>query len=75
MDYIGKIETFDVDCKIIIEELNRRLQMKNCSKILKYNNNIKKNISIKNNLVLNNKSKDIIYHLFKKYYYIFKYNK
>ena len=46
IDYIGKIENFEYDCKNIISELNKLFEKNNCQKRISYKN-IKINTSKK----------------------------
>ena len=75
IDYIGKIENFEEDCKIIISQLNKILKLNNYPKQLKYNY-IKVNSSkkeIKDDINIDNKK--LIYKMFKKDFDYFKYEK
>lgn len=76
INYIGKIENFEEDCKIIISQLNLLLKNNNCPKIIVYNNtkiNTSNNSSITDNIT--DENKDIIYNLFKKDFDSFNYKK
>ena len=76
INYIGKMENFEEDCKIIISQLNQIAKDNNCTKIIKYQN-IKKNASKQNNDAdnISDKNKDFIYEMFKKDFDYFKYAK
>ena len=75
VDYIGKIEDFEEDCKIIISQLNAILEVNNYPTKIKYNY-IQKNISRKNNTDdITNENKELIYEMFKKDFDYFKYDK
>ncbi len=75
INYIGKIENFEEDCKTIISQLNKILEVNNYPKQLedKY---IKTNTSNKkNNNVITNENKDLIYEMFKKDFDYFEYDR
>lgn len=75
LDYIGKIENFDEDCKNIISDINNILEKNNNKNRLTYKF-IKKNISIKNNNEeITDENKELIYNMFKKDFDYFNYGK
>jgi hypothetical protein len=79
VDYIGKLEDFEEDCKIIISQLNEILEVNNYPTKIKYNF-IQKNVSRKNNTDditddITNENKELIYEMFKKDFDYFKYDK
>lgn len=74
INYIGKIENFENDCKIIISELNKIFIDNNISKTIKYEN-IKRNVSVKNKDEISVKNKNIIYNMFIKDFEYFGYSK
>ena len=76
LNYIGKIENFEKDCKIIISQLNQILEDNSYPKKLKYNY-VKVNTSDKRNNDDNitDENKDLIYDMFKKDFEFFQYEK
>ena len=75
INYIGKIENFEQDCKIIISELNELYKKYNYStrisyKFIKINQSDKKN-----NDIISKKNKDLIFQMFKKDFTFFNYAK
>lgn len=75
INYIGKIENFEEDCKTIISQLNKILEVNNYPKQLEYKY-IKTNTSNKkNNNVITNENKDLIYEMFKKDFDYFEYDR
>tara|TARA_B110000967_G_C18833323_1_gene535258 strand:+ start:347 stop:979 length:633 start_codon:yes stop_codon:yes gene_type:complete len=75
INYIGKIENFEEDCKTIISQLNKILEVNNYPKQLEYKY-IKTNTSNKkNNDVITNENKDLIYEMFKKDFDYFEYDR
>jgi len=74
MDYIGKIENFEKDCKNIIEKLNFIFKENNVPKNIKYNYIVKNASSVyKEEITVENKEK--IYNMFKKDFEYFGYTK
>lgn len=75
INYIGKIENFEEDCKNIISQLNTLFNQNNCPKKILYKK-IKKNTSIKNNNdVITDENKSLIYNMFRKDFDYFNYHK
>lgn len=73
INYIGKIENFESDCKNIISELNYLFKKHNISKQIKYTN-VKLNTSSgSENITTENK--ELIYQMFKKDFDYFNYDK
>ena len=73
IDFIGKMENFENDCKEIIKILNNLFEKNQINKQIVYKN-IKLNKS-DNKEILSDESKEIIYTLFKKDFEYFNYNK
>jgi hypothetical protein len=73
IDFIGKIENFENDCKEIIEILNMLFEKNKINKHIVYKH-IKANAS-NNKEILSDESKEIIYTLFKKDFEYFNYDK
>lgn len=74
INYIGKIENFEYDCKNIINILNNIFEKENIPKKIHYNY-IKKNRSNSDKEILSDKNKDQIYNLFRKDFDYFNYDK
>ncbi len=75
VDYIGKIENFEEDCKNIISQLNAIFESNNCNKKIIYNY-IRKNKSNRNNEEeISAENKNLIYEMFKKDFDYFNYEK
>jgi hypothetical protein len=75
INYIGKIENFEKDCKIIISEINQILDVNNCLKKLEYKYE-KLNTSYNHNDDnITDENKDLIYNMFKKDFDYFQYEK
>ena len=75
INYIGKIENFEEDCKNIISQLNQIFEDNNCMKRIEYNY-MKVNKSNKqNNDDITAENKDLIYNMFKKDFEYFQYIK
>tara|TARA_X000000368_G_scaffold112523_2_gene87765 strand:- start:3820 stop:4437 length:618 start_codon:yes stop_codon:yes gene_type:complete len=74
LDYIGKIENFEDDCKNIISELNSLLEKNNLPKRIKYTN-IKINTSNRGHDDITDENKLLIYKMFKKDFDYFGYEK
>lgn len=75
INYIGKIENFEEDCKIIIAQLNKILKDNNNPKQIEYKH-IKINESIKHNCDdITNANKELIYNMFEKDFLYFQYEK
>jgi hypothetical protein len=75
INYIGKIENFEQDCKYIISQLNKLFEQNNCPKKILYKK-IKKNTSFnKNNDVITDENKSLIYNMFRKDFDYFNYHK
>ena len=74
VDFIGKIENFNSDIKKVINILNESFCENKLPKKIKFKD-IKLNKSKKEFTVLSQKSKDIIYNLFKKDFEYFGYDK
>jgi hypothetical protein len=74
LDYIGRMENFENDCKNIISELNSLLEKNNLSKRIKYSN-IKINKSNWGNQDITDENKELIYKMFKKDFDHFGYEK
>ena len=73
INFIGKIENFENDCKELIKILNNLYVKNHINKQIFYKN-IKSNTS-NNKEILSDESKEIIYTLFKKDFEYFNYNK
>jgi len=75
MNYIGKIENFEEDCKIIISQINEIIKDKNYMNKIKYEF-VKKNESTrKRQEAISDANKELIYHMFKKDFDYFQYTK
>jgi uncharacterized protein (UPF0335 family) len=75
MNYIGKIENFEEDCKNIISEINQIMKENNYEGRLKYKA-IKTNKSDRSHEeTISDANKDLIYHMFKKDFDYFQYDK
>jgi len=76
INYIGKIENYEHDCKTIISQLNILFDQNNCQKKIVYSN-IKKNSprSKSNNDLITPENKRLIYRKFRKDFYYFNYKK
>ena len=74
INFIGKMENFNDDCKLLILKLNKIFKDNKMTKRINFKN-IKINKSKKSNEKLNEESKKIIYELFKKDFEYFKYNR
>lgn len=75
MNYIGKIENFEVDCRIIISQINQILEDNNFTNRIEYEP-VKSNTSDRRNKeTISDKNKEIIYHMFKKDFDYFEYAK
>lgn len=75
INYIGKIENFEHDCKIIISQLNTLFDQNNCQTKILYKE-IKTNTSSKkNNDIITDENKNLIYNIFRKDFDYFKYHK
>lgn len=74
INFIGKIENFNRDCKFLIIILNIIFKKNRCPKRIKFKNK-KKNSSVKSKEKISKESKEIIYKLFKKDFDYFKYSK
>jgi len=75
VDYIGKIENFEEDCKNIISKLNEILEVNNYPTKITYNY-VHENLSgINNTDDITDENKEIIYEMFKKDFDYFKYEK
>ena len=74
VDYIGKFENFDEDCKTIVSDLNDRLHPEHPKRIT-YKNIIKNKTKQIKKDVLTDESKEVIYNLFKKDFDYFQYDK
>lgn len=75
INYIGRIENFEQDCKNIISQLNTLFYQNNCEKKITYKT-IKKNTSSKkNNDIITDENKNLIYNMFKKDFDYFNYDK
>ena len=76
INYIGKLENFEQDCKYIISQLNKLFEQKKCPKKILYEKNISKNASSKkNNDVITDENKSLIYAMFRKDFDYFNYHK
>ncbi len=77
VNYIGKIENFEEDCKKIILELNIIFEKNNCPKRIKYTdlklNTTENNSNNESNISQENK--ELIYTMFKKDFEYFNYEK
>lgn len=65
IDFIGKMENFNEDCRLLISKLNKIFEDNKIKKRINFKN-LKINKSKKSNEILNEESKKIIYKLFKK---------
>lgn len=75
INYIGKIENFENECKIIISQLNTLFDQNNCQTKILYKE-IKTNTSSKkNNDIITDENKNLIYNIFRKDFDYFKYHK
>ena len=75
INYIGKIENFEQDCKNIICQLNTLFDKKNCQKKILFKK-IKKNTSSKkNNDIITDENKSLIYKMFRKDFDYFNYDR
>ena len=74
IDYIGKMENFNIDLNNIVNIINDIYKNNNINKTIIFKN-IKINTSNHIEKELNDECKDIIYNIFKKDFDFFKYNK
>lgn len=74
INYTGKIENFEEDCKNIINNLNKLFIQNNCSKKIIYNY-VKVNCSTEKKDNITDENKELIYKMFKKDFDYFNYKK
>jgi len=74
VNFIGKIENFEKDCKEIISQLNRRIKENNLKHSLTYEKTWV-NKSKKQNEEISKRNKDLIYELFRKDFEYFNYKR
>lgn len=75
INYVGKIENFEEDCKNIISELNEIFEQNDCPKRLEYRKLNRNSSSKRNNDDITKENKDLIYDMFRKDFEYFNYER